>query len=437
MTAACRYKIDPDEALRLVLEAVAAPRPQRVLLGEAPGRVLAEEIRADRDYPPFDRAMMDGYAVRAAQAGATVEVVGQLAAGQATRGLSQFSPGDCPNFRPSENGTVPLPGVGQRQCLEIMTGAPCPPGTEAVVPKEQARRDGNLVTLPQDITLGEHVAPQGSECAAGSVVLRPGQIIASLAVAVLAAFGRETVEVVRRPSLAVITTGAELVPPGRQPGPGQIRDSNGPMLSALARQLGIEPSLRLHAEDDLHAISGALDQAAATDMILLTGGVSAGKFDLVPEALKRYGAEVIFRQVMQKPGKPLLLARKGPQLLFGLPGNPLSCHLVFHRYVAAAIRKFEGKPPTPALLCGQLAAPLRSRGDRTHFLLARAEATAESNAQAPAAWRVHPLRAASSADIFTPAGANCYVRVPPGSVEISAGEAIVFEWINDTLLTPA
>jgi molybdopterin molybdotransferase len=200
------------------------------------------------------------------------------------------------------------------------------------------------------------------------------------------------------------------------------------MLVAMARQMGIEP-LRLHAEDDLEAIRASLDQAAARDMILLTGGVSAGKFDLVPEALDRYGAALIFRRVTQKPGRPLLLARKGPQLLFGLPGNPLACHLVFHRYVAAAIRQIEGRPPAPAPLCGQLAAPLRTRGERTHFLLARAEAAAA----APAAWQVYPLRAASSADLFTPAAANCYVRVPPGTVDIPAGGPILFAWINDVL----
>jgi len=425
-TSGGRYRIDPDEALRLVLEAVGAPRSERASLSEAHGRVLAEEIRADRDYPPFPRAMMDGYAVRVAQAGTAVEVVGELSAG-----------------RPA----IELPGVGQ--CLEIMTGAPCPPGTEAVVPKEQVQREGNRVILPEGIAAGEHIAPQGSECAAGSVVLQPGQVVTALAVAVLAAFGRETVEVTRRPSLAVITTGAELVRPGREPGPGQIRDCNGPMLAALARQMGIEPLL-LHAMDDVEAISHALDRAAAKDFVLLTGGISAGKFDLVPEALKRYGAEFIFRQVTQRPGKPFLLARKGAQLLFGLPGNPLACHLVFHRYVAAAIRRSEGKSSAAALLIGQLAAPIRNQGDRTHFLLARAEQkrgqndfpaplarqpfeNTRENSSAPffTAWRVHPLHAASSADIFTPAGANCYLRIPPETVHIAAGEPIVFEWIGD------
>jgi molybdopterin molybdotransferase len=399
--------IDPQQALALVLQVAARRPPRRVPLAAAAGLMLAQSVRADRDYPPFPRATMDGFAVCTADAGRTVKVVGEVAAGQDVK--IEVAPGHC---------------------LEIMTGAPCPPGTEAVVKKEETSRDGDWVVLPARISSGENIAPRGSECEAGRLVLESGQTITPLAVAVLASFGLESVEVFPRPSLAIVTTGAELIPPGRPPGrplgPGQIRDSNGPMLRAMAHELGIEQPALLHAEDRLEAILQALDRAAAKDLVLLTGGVSAGKYDLVPDALESHDAECIFHKVAQKPGKPLLLAQKGPQLLFGLPGNPLSCHLAFHRYVAAAIRQMEGKPPLPGPFRGQLTEPVRPRRSRTFYVQARAELLPQQSA----AWQIRPLLGASSADMFACHRANCYVEVPPGETPIPAGEVLQFTWLH-------
>jgi molybdopterin molybdotransferase len=348
---------------------------------------------------------MDGYAVRTADAGRTVRVVGEVAAGQDVK-------------------TEVVAG----QCLEIMTGAPCPPGTEAVVKKEQTQRDGNRVVLAGKISSGQNIAPRGSECEAGRVVLRSGETITPLAAAVLASFGLETVRVIPRPSLAIITTGAELIPAGRRPGPGQIRDSNGPMLQAMACELGSEGPPHLHAEDRLEAILQALERVAERDIVLLSGGVSVGKYDLVPDALEGYGAQRVFHQVAQKPGKPLLLARKGSQLIFGLPGNPLSCHFCFHRYVAAAIRQMEGKTPVPDPVSGRLAAPVRPRRGRTFFVLALAERLHQASTD----WEIRPLPGASSADMFACCGANCYLEVPPGDVEIPAGKVLRFAWLGST-----
>jgi len=407
--------IDPQQALALVLQAAARRPPRLVPLAAAGGLTLAQSVRADRDYPPFARAAMDGYAVRAADAGRTVKVVGEVAAGQDVK-----------------------IEVTAGHCLEIMTGAPCPPGTEAVVKKEETSRDGDRVVLPTRILAGEHIAPRGSECQAGRLVLESGQTLTPLAVAVLASFGLESIEVFPRPSLAIITTGSELVPRntgetpvpldllGRPLGPGQIRDSNGPMLGAMARELGIEQPDQLHAEDRLEAILRALEQAADKDLVLLTGGVSAGKYDLVPDAVESYGAECIFHKVSQKPGKPLLLAQKGPQLLFGLPGNPLSCHFCCHRYVAAAIRQIQGKPPLPGPFRGRLAEPVRPRQSRTFYVQARAELLPQQSA----AWQVHPLLGESSADMFACHRANCYVEVPPGETPIPAGEVLEFTWLG-------
>ena len=395
--------IAPDEAFRLVLQH-ASRLPSRTLkLAEACGLELAEPVLADRDYPPFPRAMMDGFAIRVADAGNEVTIVGEVAAGQ--------------------NAAI---DVTDGRSLEIMTGAPCPSGTQAVVQKEHVRKAKDRVQLPERIMHGQHIAPQGSECRAGELVLRPGQTVTPLAVAVMASFGMEAVRVTPRPTLAIITTGAELIPPGQEPGPGEIRDSNGPMLVAMARDLGLDSIVHEHAEDTLDSIAAALDKAAASDIILLTGGVSVGNYDLVPQALSTFGAELVFHRVRQKPGKPLLFARKDAQLLFGLPGNPLASHWCFHRYVAPAFRKMDGKMAVLDSMFGELAAPVQPKGGRTYFVPAhgaRDENTGD--------WRITPLPGVSSADIFASCNANAYVEVPPGQVEASIGDTLAFTWIGN------
>ena len=395
--------IGPDEALRLVLGAATERCPRQVELIDACGLLLAEAVRADRDYPPFPRATMDGYAVRTASAGQIVEVVGEVAAGDVVKTR-----------------------VTREHCLEIMTGAPCPPGTEAVVQKEEAVLDEDRVQLPSTILAGQNIAPRGSECRRGDLILRPGQTVTPLAVAVLASVGRRSVSVIPRPSLAVITTGAELIPPGRDPPAGKIRNFNGAMLSAMAGDMGIDRPLHRHAEDRPESILAALGEVADRDVILLTGGVSAGRYDLVPQAVWQYGAEPVFHKVTQKPGKPLLVARKEDQLLFGLPGNPLGCHLCFHRYVAAAIRKMEGRPAETPSFQGHLAGPVEPKADRTFFIAAHAE----HKKGVAADWLLHPMPGTTSADVFTSCRANCYAQVPPGGECLGAGEILAFTWIG-------
>jgi len=227
--------------------------------------------------------------------------------------------------------------------------------------------------------------------------------------------------------MAVITTGAELISLDEPPRPGQIRDSNGPMLVTMARDMGLEPPAHLHAEDRLEAIFEALANVADRQIVLLTGGVSVGAYDLVPQALERYGAEVVFHRVSQKPGKPLLFGRKGSQLIFGLPGNPLASHFCFHRYVAAAIRCTEGRDPIADPVPGELARPVHPKRWRTYFVAA----LARRGVGADPSWEVHPSSGASSADIFASAGANCYAELPPGKAELPAGETVRFTWIGD------
>ncbi len=395
--------ITPEQALDLVIRTAAPLTPRSVALSDACGLVLAEDILADGDYPPFPRSMMDGYAVRLGDAGRTVPVVGEIPAGSVWEG--EIQPG---------------------QAVEILTGAPCPRGAEAVVPKEQVERRENLITLPSPIKSGQNIASQGSDCRQADRLLAAGQVVTSMAIATIASFGRALVRVIPRPELSIITTGAELAGPGEPLRPGQIRNSNGPMLEAMARDLGLSPPRQSHAADRLEATIKALEAMADVDIVVLTGGVSVGSYDFVPQALAGIGAETEFHGVQQKPGKPILLARKGPRLFFGLPGNPLACHFGFHRYVSAAIRGMSGRAAMRHVFRGELVHAVESKGGRVHYLPSRAEVAMDS----PTGWRVEVLPSTSSADIFHGCRANCYVELPADARVYQAGEASGFTWLG-------
>lgn len=391
--------IDPDTALSLVIEYATVAGPVYVDVNDSLGLILAEDILSDSDYPPFDRSMMDGYAVRVGDAGKHVSIAGEIAAGNTT----QLE-------------------VGTGLAIEIMTGAPCPSGTEAVVPKEDASRDGYFVSLPAHIAAGQNIAPRGYECTKGSKVLRTGDAVTPLALAAMVTFGLDRVMVYPKPNIALITTGDELVAPDETPGPSQIRNSNAPMLRAMARALGISPALEIHAKDTPASLRSALEESSEADFIVLTGAVSAGKYDGVPKALREFGATPIFHKVTQRPGKPILFATRGRQLIFGLPGNPLSCHLGFHRYVAPAIRKFMRHAAVPPGTVGKLAVPYAMKSPRTVFQLARVE-FADGN------WQVTPVIGKGSADMYAGATANAMVRFDPGAGTLPCGTAIQFDWL--------
>lgn len=393
--------IDPDLALRLVLEHTPPGRVADVPLGQASGLTLVETASADRDYPPFHRAAMDGYAVRVGDAGRPVAVAGEVAAGH--------------------EASAP---VREGQAVEIMTGAPCPPGTEAVVKREDVRVLDGRVALPPAIAFGENISPRGCERPRGAAVAPAGTVVTPLTAAVLATVGVTRARVHARPTLAIVTTGDELVVAGRAPGAAQIRDSNGPMLVALAEALGLAPPDVQHASDTRASLLEALTAAGRADLVLLSGGVSAGKYDLVPDVLAGLGAEMILHKVTQKPGKPMLVARRGTQMIFGLPGNPLSTHLCFHRYVAPAARKMMGRPAVEPPDHGRLARPLGVASDRTLFLLARVEPGEDG-------WQVTALPGRGSADVFASVGANAYVRLAAGAHRLEAGTAVEFEWIAE------
>ncbi|GAB4297536.1 MAG: molybdopterin molybdotransferase MoeA [Myxococcota bacterium] len=392
--------ISVEEAQETVLEHTPPLPPTFVAIEESAELALAEDVCADRDYPPFNRAMMDGFAVRLSDRGKRVKIASEVAAG------------DSPSLAVSEGA-----------CAEIMTGAPCPSGTEAVVKKEDVKRDGNEVVLPQKIERNENISAKGADCKMGALVLRKGNIVSPLTIANLAAFGVKEVAVYPNPSLAIITTGGELVEKNGVVSELQIRNSNSPMLITAANLAGITRIETLHCADNLVALSEAIETASKNDIVVLTGGVSEGKYDLVPQALSKLGAELIFHKVKQKPGKPLLFAKKGRTLFFGLPGNPLASLFSFYKYVLLACRKMSSKPVEVAYFWGKLKSPARLTSDRTFFLLCRAEKSREG-------WLLEPMVNQGSADIFTPARANSFVTLPAGESSLPHGEPVMFEFFG-------
>jgi molybdopterin molybdotransferase len=295
---------------------------ERVAVTDAVGRILAADVRADGDLPPFDRVMMDGYAVRAADVGAAptrLRVTSEVAAGDAGEG--RVSPGEAHS---------------------IMTGAPLPPGADAVVPVEWTRTEGDLVVIDRPVRPGQHVAPRAEDVRAGDAVLRSGHQVSTLSLSLLIATGAGDVEVVPRPVVALLTSGNELVPPGAPVRRGQIRESNGPALATLFRACGADVLELGVARDTREDLAARLARAEAADVVVLTGGSSVGKYDLSAEVVEALGATRHFDRIAVKPGKPTLFHSHGRQLLFCLPGNPVAALMTGRVLVCAALARRAG-----------------------------------------------------------------------------------------------
>jgi len=333
------------------LFALAAPLgTEDVPLTEATGRVLARDVQARRRQPPFDASAMDGYALAGAGArpGARFTVIGESAAGHGFGG-----------------------SVGPGEAVRIFTGAPLPPGTDRVVIQEDTTRDGDSVTLTEDLGAGPHVRAAGADFGECDGLAAPRRLTPS-DVALMAAMNIDRVPVTRRPSVALIATGDELVQPGDDPGPDQIIASNSYGLHGLLTQLGARPRLLPIARDNLDSLTQIFDLADGADLILTIGGASVGDHDLVAPAAESRGLERAFYKVAMRPGKPLMAGRMGDAAMIGLPGNPVSAMVCGHIFVAPVIRVMLGLPARPApRLPARLAAPLAPNGPREHYLRAR------------------------------------------------------------------
>jgi molybdopterin molybdotransferase len=367
-----------------------------VELEQAFGRILAMPVIADRDYPPFDRSTRDGFAVRAADTQnpeARLECIGELRAGG--------------NF----DGSI-LAG----QCVEIMTGASVPRGADAVVMIEHTKREGLMITLERAAQRGEHIVPRGSEARASAVLVAPRARLGYAEMALAAQAGATRLNVMVGPRLAILSTGDEVVDARAKPGPLQVRNSNGISIEILARTAGAEPVQLGNAPDEKGALLRAIERGLEEDILVLSGGVSMGKYDLVEQVLADLGAEFHFTGVAIRPGRPAVFATCRNKLVFGLPGNPVSTMVTFELFVLPAVDAFSATDPRPLpVFCAKLATPVHEKGPMTHFLPARIEWEGREA-------RVTQLPWQGSGDIVALALANGFLVVGPERPEIAAGE---------------
>jgi molybdopterin molybdotransferase len=365
-------------------------------LDQARGRVLAEEVVADRDYPPFNRSTRDGYALRSSEVGTvpvTLHCLGELRAGESFSGA-----------------------LGPGKCVQIMTGAPVPAGADAVVMLEYVRASGSEVEILRTVSPGENVVPRGSEATAGSPVLPRGRRLGPGEMGLLASVGKVSVEVFRRPSVAILPTGDEIVPLDQQPEWFQVRNSNAVILTAqvtaaggVARLLGIAP-------DQKTALRKQIEQGLQSDLLLLSGGVSMGKYDLVQRVLDELGAEFFFQSVAIRPGKPLVFGRIGGRFFFGLPGNPVSTYVTFELFVRPAIGVLQGAAfETPIYLRARMGSSFRQKLGLTAFMPARVEVQSNDPVVNPVAWQ-------GSGDLVGMAQANCLLVAHPEQTELATGD---------------
>ncbi len=339
-----------EEARALVLKVSETlyreGRSELVPLAEAHGRILANSATADRDYPTLRRSLRDGFAVRASDVPGTLKVRGEVRAGQ--------------------EDTAPLLSG---EALEIMTGAPVPPGADAVVMVEHVGREGDMVRIGNRAELGQFINPQGAEASAGRVLIPAGTRIDASHIATLAMTGHAKVHVVRRPSVSILATGDEIVDVKGQPEPHQIRNSNSFMLAALVGASGGVPHVLPVARDTREALLPALKIGLTHDMLITSGGVSAGKYDLVKPCLRELGVQFHFERVRIQPGQPTAFGALGNKVVFGLPGNPGSTLVTYQLFARAALEVLSGdREPLLPLLSARFEAPFRHRLGLTRFL---------------------------------------------------------------------
>jgi molybdopterin molybdotransferase len=390
------------EALAVVLAHTSRLPSEVVALEAALGRVLATPVTTDLDLPPFDRAAMDGFALRALDAvgpGAVLRVTGQVRAGHG-----------------------PPRALAPGEAFEIMTGAVLPPGADAVLQVELTRRleDGARVELLAAVQPGLNVAARASEARRGDVVLAAGTRVDPAVIAVLASVGGARVAVARRPTVAVLATGDELVEVHVHPAAGQIRNSNAPTVAAQARLAGAEVRVLPSVPDEADALLRALAEGLYADVLVVSGGVSEGAFDLVEPMLQRLGVTRLFERVAIKPGAPLVFGVHGPRpgLVFGLPGNPVSAQVTFDVFVRPALLALQGASRhARARVEAVLTDTLRNASGRSAYLPVALECVAGR-------WAARPLRSQGSADVRTHAQADGLALLPTERRLAAAGEVV-------------
>jgi molybdopterin molybdotransferase len=364
---------------------------------DASGYVLAQDLIADRDYPPFDRATRDGYAVRASEstAGAMLACIGEIKAGDA---LTQ----------PLEKGT----------CVQIMTGAPVPADADAVVMIEYTSREKEFIHFQQPATKGQNIVPAGSEASKGQSLLQSGTRLGYAELGLAAQIGATQLRCAKKPRVAILSTGDEVVPIDASPGPFQIRNSNSVSLAAQVRDAGGEPVILGKASDRIESLGDKIQQGLQEDLLVLSGGVSMGKYDLVEDVLKSLGATFYFDAVAIRPGKPAVFAMCNEKPVFGLPGNPISTMVTFELFVLPAIDLLSGAPARPLpFLKATLTEAMKEKPGMTHFLPAKVQFDSGEAHVKPLPWK-------GSGDTVAMAKANCFLVVGADIQSLAAGEDV-------------
>jgi len=435
-----RTPITPLRAIEVVLSSVRPLKPCRAAVADALHCRLAEVVRSDRDQPPTDRSAMDGYAViseDAATAPARLRLIGEVAAGSAAPGR-RLRPGTC---------------------TAILTGAPVPRGADAVVPVEHTRRDGAWVTMLDSPDRGDNIRRRGEEGRRGAIVLGKGCVLGPAAIGVLAMVGRTAVKVHPLPRVSVVSTGAEVRDAGERVAAHQLRDANGPALVAALAAMGISGAPRSIVPDNPAMIAARLKRdLLAHNVVIVTGGVSVGRYDFVPEAVRRVGGRIRYHGVRMRPGRPQLYSTlPGNRHIFGLPGNPVSVLTGFHEMVLPALARLAGaglKELRPAARV-RLASPVQAWRGIVRFVLVRLIASAKSpssgatgrtaggrrktglgamdraarGAAECSAWMgpaAEIITSAGSADIIAAAEADGVVVIPEGTEELAVGTMVEF-----------
>jgi len=395
-----------DQALKEVLSQARSPVGARgvgveELLAGA-GRVLAAAVVADRDQPPFDRATRDGYAVRAGDVGQGLRVVGSVRAGESWPGGA----------------------LAEGEAIEIMTGAPVPAGADAVVMVEHtALVEGTLrVEAGRSLTVGENVVPRGAETLAGKVVLPAGRVLGAAEISVAASCGLAKVSVFARPTVAIVATGDELVELDEPMEAWQIRNSNSYALAALVEAAGGDGKRLAIARDTLGELRAQVAEGREADLLLLSGGVSMGKYDLVEQVLREFRAEFFFTGALIQPGKPIVFGRlpsgKGWTFFFGLPGNPVSTQVCFALFVAPMLRALAGRTEiAPVFVEARLAEEVKGGARVTRFLPAELSGGWDGVEVRVVGWQ-------GSGDVVANARGNGYVVLPAGVEHFPVGQTV-------------
>lgn len=374
---------------------------ESVALLAAANRVLVDPVLADRDIPPFPRSTRDGYAVHSTDLSnlpTTLDVIGEIRAGES-------------------HDRIPS-SVETGQAVSIMTGAPVPNGADAVVMVEFTARKGNRVEIKKAAAPGENIVPRGAEARQSAVLLNRGQRLTEAAIALAASVGKSKLTVYKCPRVALLTTGDEIVDIGTTPGPTQIRNSNSYSLAVQIQNAGGEPWLLPIAPDEPKALRAFVEQGLESDLLLMTGGVSMGRYDLVEPVLTELQAEFFFTGAQIQPGRPVVFGKRGKTYFFGLPGNPISTMVTFELFARPMLEALAGQSPRKLMfLHARLSKEIKVKTGLRRFLPAILSGEFENSSVELIPWQ-------GSGDIAATARANCYVVIPPDREHLAAGEWI-------------